>query len=246
MHARRRFFFAVAVLAVLCCSGLQWEDCRCDIRWVRTSIEYQMLCLQTYRSAWEHVRSRAPSLQQNWAVVLDVDMTVLDNSVFQETQHKEGKRFPSGWSDYISRAACPSLPGAVAFVDSVRSLGEYAHIVYITDRGMLFEDPTRENLRKAGLWKEGDVLMCRPDREDGQEPKAIRRAEVAQGTGRCEGMGERVIVAVIGDQFSDVADIPSAVPPENLKEYYSRPENRRENWFILPNPMYGKWMGGYR
>src|SRR5215211_6898345 len=55
-----------------------------EIRWVRTSAEYQALARQAYRAAGE----RLPELARGapggaWAVVLDADETVLDNSAYQ-------------------------------------------------------------------------------------------------------------------------------------------------------------------
>ncbi len=248
MNGKTRYFYVAAVFAVLWSSDCREpaNDVPRDIRWVRSSIEYQLLCRQTYRSAWEFVKSRTRSLRSDWAVILDVDMTVLDNSDFQEKLHRENRRFPDGWDEYVREADSPPVPGAVTFVDSVRSLGDHAHIVYITNRSGKLEEPTRENLKKAGLWENGDVLICERLMKDRPDTKAIRRDEVMKGIGRCDGMGERLIVALIGDELQDVTDRPSELSLEGLKKYYSRPENRGENCFILPNPMYGNWMAGYR
>jgi 5'-nucleotidase (lipoprotein e(P4) family) len=248
MNGTSRYLCIVVVFAALWSSDCQEgdDDTPRDVWWVRSSIEYQLLCHQTYRNAWEYVKSRTRSFRRDWVVILDVDMTVLDNSDFQEKLRGEKRRFPYGWEEYVRKADSPPVPGAVAFVDSVRSLGDHAHIVYNTDRAETYEEPTRENLKRVGLWKEGDLLMCRQSGKDPPDTKAIRRNEIMRGIGRCDGMGERVIVAFIGDELEDLSDRPSELSLDELKQFYSLPENRGENCFIVPNPMYGNWMGGYR
>jgi 5'-nucleotidase (lipoprotein e(P4) family) len=245
MRTKKQTFYGVIGLAALCCFCHQ-EGGRTsprDIQWVRESVEYQVLCIQTYRSALQHVRTYSPWLQKNWVVILDVDMTVLDNSPYQEMLHEKNQPFPFGWEDYLRRAECPPVPGVNTFVDGVRALGEHAHIAYITNRDASLADATLENLRAVGLWEEGDVLLCRENREDTKE---MRRNEVKQGIGRCSGRGEREIVAMIGDQLLDFEPYPTDLSGGTLKSHYLEPGSWKEGNFILPNPMYGEWMGGYR
>ncbi len=53
-----------------------------DVRWVRESNEYANLCRQTYRMAQDSVRDQIKnSSGQKIAVVMDLDETVLDNSL---------------------------------------------------------------------------------------------------------------------------------------------------------------------
>ena len=54
-----------------------------DIRWVTESIEYAALCKQTYDMAWPVVKAAAGEQSGQWAVVFDIDETVLDNSKYQ-------------------------------------------------------------------------------------------------------------------------------------------------------------------
>ena len=137
---------------------------------------------------------------------------------------------------------CPPVPGVKAFIDSVRSLGERAHVVYITNRNINLEEATYNNLREVGLWEEGDVLMCQKGRPDTKE---IRRNEVTTGTGRCEGMGERLIIARIGDQVGDMEVYPENLPVEKYKEFFAKSGKWGTEYFMLPNPMYGYWTRGY-
>lgn len=213
-----------------------------DLMWVRQSVEFEAICLQTYRAAWESVKSRAVLLEQDWAVVLDVDETALDNSRYQEILFEQNREFPYYWDDWVREEACPPIPGVKAFLDSVRSLGKFAHVVYITNRNAPLEEATRNNLQKVGLWQEGDVLLCQQSREDTKE---IRRNEVTRGTGRCEGLGKRTLLALIGDQLGDMEAYPAGVQTGEYKNYYRDSDKWGIQYFMLPNPMYGYWVRGY-
>ena len=62
-----------------------------DVRWVRESNEYQALCNQVYGQAIYKIKKKMTynkfSLNQsnikNYAVIMDLDETVLDNSDYQ-------------------------------------------------------------------------------------------------------------------------------------------------------------------
>lgn len=215
-----------------------------EVQWVRQSIEYDAICIQTYRAAWQAVKQQAAALQEDWAVVLDVDETVLDNSRYQVILYEQNRTFDyASWDEWVHRRECPPIPGAKAFLDSVRSLGRFAHIVYVTNRRAHLEESTRENLRQTGLWGDGDVLLCQ---RDGQDSKEDRRQEVLNGTGRCDGKGKRHIIALVGDQLLDMEPYPERIEPGNLKEHYRNSPHWNTRYFMLPNPMYGYWVDGYK
>lgn len=244
------------LLAVGCQSSTpepEEEKMPLDLKWMRYSVEYQALCTQVYRLAWQSVKRQAATLDEDWVVVLDVDETALDNSGYQEILYKEKKDFPYFWDDWVLLEECPPVPGVKAFIDSVRSLGDNAHIAFITNRNFPLTDATRSNLTAVGLWEDGDVLLCQKGRPD---TKGIRRDEVRNGTGRCEGMGPRKIIALIGDQIGDMDSYPEEKPSEeptlqgtreeHLKEYYLNSDKWGTAYFMLPNPMYGYWTSGYQ
>ena len=54
------------------------------IQWFRAAAEYRALTISTYRAAAEAVTLAVKGKpRDSWAVILDADETVLDNSVFQ-------------------------------------------------------------------------------------------------------------------------------------------------------------------
>lgn len=213
-----------------------------DVHWVRYSVEYPAICIQTYRWAWETVKAQADTVEGDWAVILDIDETVLDNSRYQEILFETGEKYPYFWDDWVRQEECPPVPGVKTFLDSVHTLGEHAHVVFITNRKIHLEEATLNNLRKVGLWREGDVLLCRRDKSD---TKILRRKEVREGTGRCEGMGKRKILALIGDQLADVMEYPTPGTVLENKTQILKSPDWGTRYFLLPNPMYGYWQLGY-
>ncbi len=212
-----------------------------DIKWTRYSVEYEAICIQTYRSAWKSVKDMSARLEHDWAVVLDVDETVLDNSPYEEMIFKRGEKYPAFWADWVRQADAEAIPGAKAFLDSVRTLGVHANVVFITNRDTAFEKATMENLKLLNIWDD-DVILCRQDKSDTKE---VRRHEVKTGTGRCEGKGEREIIALIGDQLHDVVSFPQGISVDSLQNHFRNFGGWGKTAFMLPNPMYGSWMNGY-
>jgi 5'-nucleotidase (lipoprotein e(P4) family) len=252
MSKRKILVFHFMIIMTLSIFGLncnrnetQEEDSKVtnDIKWVRSSVEYQAICVQTYRWAWKSVKIASKQISLPWAVVLDVDETVLDNSPYEAMIAMEGSKYPAGWSEWVLSADAEAVPGAKAFLDSVNTLGNNAHIVFITNRDTSFEHATLENLKQLNMWTDHCLMLCRRDKGD---TKTVRQNEVKTGTGRCEGMGEQKIIVLIGDQLPDVAEFASGANPEGLRNTFKNSPIWGSTSFILPNPMYGSWQSGYK
>jgi len=206
-----------------------------EIRWVRDSEEYATLARQVYRAAARAVEAAARQVPrgQPWAVVLDVDETALDNSVYQLDRAAYGVPFDTvSWNAFVNRRASPAIPGVVEFIAGVRRLG--GRVVWNTNRAEAVRAATQGNLANAGLWHDGDRLCLLST--DPAYTKAARRAEAASGTGSCAWEGQRVtIVAFVGDAMGD---FPAAGEPDadagNDAAFGVR-------YFLVPNPMYGAW-----
>jgi len=214
-----------------------------DIKWVTQSIEYAALCEQTYRAAWRAVKQNASGVTENWAVVLDVDETVLDNSQYAVERAAVDSGYSRfSWNDWVRRKEATLIPGVKTFVDSVRNL-QGSHIVYITNRMHYNETPTIENLQKYGLFREGDLMLTRKGRDD---TKVDRRECVKTGTGRCQEAGPLEIIALLGDNIRDFIPMRGQ---DTAKAYRTKALAHDLNWgdkyFMLPNPTYGSWDRNY-
>jgi 5'-nucleotidase (lipoprotein e(P4) family) len=198
------------------------------LHWFRSSAEYRAATRQTYRLAAERLEEMAGGLQAGtWAVSLDADETILDNSQYQKELAETGAHFESAtWNAWVRREAAPAIPGAAGFLETVRKLG--GKIAIVTNRGEEVCDATRSNLRKVGLIY--DVVLC------GSGEKEPRWERVAQGTASSD-LPPLRLVLWFGDNIQDFPDLDQTLrtkPDEAFAEFGAR-------YFVIPNPMYGSW-----
>jgi 5'-nucleotidase (lipoprotein e(P4) family) len=216
-----------------------------EIKWVTGSVEYAALCTQTYRMAWQAVKEAVRNEKRNWVVVLDVDETVLDNSPFEKELFLAGTKYSEElWDKWVERQAATAVPGAGAFLDSVHTLGPRAHVAFITNRNVTQEKATVANMRRLGLFREGDIMLARRDKADTKEK---RRQCLESGTELCQPRGPLVILALIGDQIRDVIPLRNKDEAEVLRgQKISMEAEWGKKYFLLPNPMYGDWERDYQ
>lgn len=202
------------------------------IRWVRDSAEHRAIFLQIYRAALEHVeREAAGRAAGTWAVVLDADETVIDNSLYQLERAKLGLGFDRmSWHAWTARREAGAQPGAFAFLSRVRALG--GKIAIVTNRAQSECPDTEAVFRKHDLAY--DVILCMPDR--GPSDKNPRFAAVALGE-TAAGREPLEILAFLGD---NIRDFPSQSQALREKDDAAFAEFG-DRYFVLPNPMYGSW-----
>ena len=203
-----------------------------SIRWTRDSAEHRALFLQVYRLATAHVeREAAARASGTWAVVLDADETVLDNSLYQLERARAGKPFDAeSWRAWCARREAVPLPGAQAFLARVRSLG--GKVAIVTNRSVSECPDTEAVFRAHGLAY--DAMLCKPD--GGPSDKGPRFEAVARGT-TPGGLPPLDVVAFVGDNILDFPGLSQALRKETDEAF--APFGAR--FFVLPNPMYGSW-----
>ncbi|MDE1977179.1 MAG: hypothetical protein KGI84_07975 [Elusimicrobia bacterium] len=204
------------------------------------SIEFSAIDAEVYRMAWPIVRAAARRQKGKWAVVLDIDQTVLDNAAFQ--QQLGSRTFSQKiWKSWTKLADAAAIPGARTFLDKVRALPR-GEIVFITDRGDDEAAGTLKNLKDQGLFKPGDVLLTKKDAADN---KGARRECVEKALDpRCKAQGPRTITALFGDSARDFEELHGREMQTRGREGISRLAGIK--YFVLPNPMYGQWENGYK
>jgi len=199
------------------------------VRWVREAAEYHALFLQTYRAAAERLRDLAEAERPgSWAVILDADETVLDNSIYQLRRAREGLPFSAPtWNAWVREEAAPALPGAVEFVREARALG--GRVVIVTNRDEEVCAETRRNLAAVGV--EADAVLCRPPGVSDKNPRyrAVREGAVP-------GLPPLEVLLWVGD---NIHDFPGLSQPARDAAGALEPFGR--TFFMLPNPMYGSW-----
>lgn len=202
-----------------------------DVHWVRTAAEHRAIFIQTFRHATERIRELAADRQRgSWAVILDADETVLDNSEYQRRLAERGGSFDlETWNAWVREAAADTLPGAAGFIRTVRELG--GRVAIVTNRDDIVCDPTRRNLRDLGVTV--DVVLCQTAGESGKDG---RFRAVAEGT-TAANLPRLDVIAFVGD---NIQDFPSTT--QQIRDAAPSAFDRfGRDWFILPNPMYGSW-----
>jgi acid phosphatase len=229
---RTLLFLLVALTSAAAQAQSQPQPTSLDIKYVRDSAEYATLSRQVYRLATEAALQKGKSLKGAWGVVLDVDETALDNSTYQLERITYNLPFEDvSWTAWINRAEAGSVPGTAEFLNAVRAAG--GKVAFVTNRDEKTREGTQRNLQRNGLWSNGDVLCLLSD----NYPKAARRKEVAEGTGKCSWNGVKVsVVAFIGDQMGDFPQTGEAFEGAGADTQFGR------SFFLLPNPMYGGWV----
>ncbi len=216
--------FAFAGLLGMGCATPQRTPFSTALDCVTRSREYKAVCLQTYASALEKVAAAAQKESGPWAIVMDLDETVLDNSGYQRDLETKGEAYSQeSWEVWVLKKEAALVPGAKEFISKVRALPR-ARIIFISNRYARNTNPTRLNLEKLGVAGANDIYMLRKEKAD---TKIIRQKEVLEGTGRMVKHGAHRVVAWFGDAAHDM------------------PDDAKLKWgthkFMLPNPVYGNW-----
>lgn len=219
--------------------------------WVQNAVEHDLVYLQTYRDAQQHLD--AALADPRWdaltpadrlqparglppAVVMDVDETVLDNSPYQARLVRAHAAFDqAGWDAWCREARARALPGVVAFARHAAAQG--VRVIFISNRDKALDEATLANLRQVGVpVASPDVLLglgtTVPGCTQHGSDKGCRRQWVSRHY--------RVLMQ-FGDQLGDFLDIPlnTRAGREAAVKPYLDWIGRR--WFVLPNPSYGSW-----
>jgi 5'-nucleotidase (lipoprotein e(P4) family) len=256
MHQRfiRAFLFSLG-----CVATANADDANVTSReqlhstlWMQAAPEYRALTQQAYRIAAEKLAAPRPgsaAVEQAGvapdvlarlptAVVMDLDETVLDNTVYQARLVREHASFdPKTWGDWVGQGEAVEVAGARDFIAAVRRLGHT--VFFISNRDCKMPAPTAtdpcpaktatlRNLAKLDIPADAEHTLLRYERDDwSASNKTARRAFIAQ---------RFRIVALVGDDLGDFVDTTIfAGDRERLEPRFG------ESWFILPNPIYGSW-----
>jgi 5'-nucleotidase (lipoprotein e(P4) family) len=201
------------------------------IRWVRASAEHRAMFLQVYAQATERIRETAAGRARgSWAVILDADETILDNSEYQRRRATQGLGFtPETWDAWVREEKATALPGAATFLRLVRELG--GRIAIVTNRDDVVCPETRRNMEALGL--ASDVVLCRQNGLSDKNPRfeQVRSGQAFAGGGTVE------VVAWVGDNIQDFPALTQDVRDKPTEAF----ANFGRTYFMLPNPMYGSW-----
>jgi acid phosphatase len=215
--------------------------------WTQRSVEFKGNALTVYALArlrldqaladkkWTAAPAEQKGDYENLppAVVLDIDETVLDNSLYQVWSMKSGNPFSiTTWNQFCNDKVSRAIPGAVEFTRYADSRG--VKVFYITNRAAEVEKSTRENMETFGFPMGGNVdtfLMQNEQKEWGSK-KGTRRAFIAK---------DYRILLEFGDNFGDFDDRYSSSEADRLKFFDENKDRWGHEWLVIANPTYGSF-----
>ena len=219
--------------------------------WTQNSIEFKANALAAYQLA--KIRLDEALADKNWtaapaeqtgnyqnlppAVILDVDETVLDNSMFQAWMVLNDKTFSSKtWGPFVNAVISRVIPGSLEFTKYADSKG--VKVFYVSNRTGDLEDATRKNLEKFGYPMGGNVdtvLLKKERKEWASSKKGVRRAHVTK---------DYRVLLLMGDNFGDFVDGYKGSPEERLALWEKNRSMWGKQWIMISNPTYGSWESG--
>ena len=216
------------------------------VLYAQTSTEYVANSMQTYANAtsaidraladssWTAAQEQTGKFsEKSPAIIIDVDETVLDNIAFQARSILTGISYPTGWIEWGLEESAEPVPGVSNFLKHAQNKG--VKIFYVTNRVVELEEATKNNLKLLGLPfdEDRDVLLMRGENGWGSS-KVSRRALVAK---------DYRVILLVGDQLGDFISLKESTidsqSRRKLAEKYS--DMWGTKWFMLTNPMYGRW-----
>jgi 5'-nucleotidase (lipoprotein e(P4) family) len=207
------------------CASQHYPD---GLHWFRDSAEQKAIYIEAYRAAAESAKRLSTNLPpQTWAVILDIDETILDNSDYQKRLALSGKSYDAkSWDAWVHEAAATALPGAKAFVDAVLD-DMRGQVILITNRTQAQCAITENNLRVAEIRYSRILCDTVGDNDKNERFRSVMAGE--------PGVAAPLRVLVwIGDNIQDFPNLSQANPGD--------PEVYGSRYFVLPNPMYGSWI----
>jgi 5'-nucleotidase (lipoprotein e(P4) family) len=202
--------------------------------WMQNAAEYEALLYQAFNAAKLSVDQAKETQTEPWAVVVDLDETMLDNSPYAAWQLLNGKPYePATWIEWCKAGETTALPGAVDFAQHVIAQG--GALFYISNRQNETYEATFKNLRQIGFPQVNQTtLLLRTDTSN----KEVRFKKVTDAG--------YDIVLMLGDNLNDFPEINtyrqgnaerSAAVETNQSAFGTR-------FIVFPNPSYGDWEGG--
>lgn len=197
----------------------------------QTAAEYRALCFQAFNLARIRIDDLPPASSIPYAIITDVDETVLDNSPYAAERSLKGLDYePVSWFAWTDKAIADTLPGAGSLLKYAASKG--ISIFYITNRDKRERASTIQNLKRFGLPNADEEHLFT---KEGISSKEDRRQRIFK---------THEVVLFLGDNLADFSSLfdKAAIQARNKATDESMGEFGKK-FIILPNPVYGDWEG---
>lgn len=197
--------------------------------WQQQAAEYKALCFQAYNIAKLRVDEaiKQPAAKP-YAIVTDIDETILDNSPYDARRAINNQDFTSQtWKEWTAKGIADTVPGAPAFFKYAASKG--VEIFYITNRD---EDERVGTLKNLALYNMPDADNAHLLLKQSTSSKESRRRQVSQ---------THTIILFCGDNLADMDALYDNKPSvlNRTKATQQLMQQFGDKYIVLPNPAYG-------
>jgi 5'-nucleotidase (lipoprotein e(P4) family) len=215
--------------------------------WTQRSVEFKGTALAAFALA--RFRLEQALADKNWtgapaeqtgayqslppAVIIDIDETLMDNSLYQGWMVMNGTSFtPETWGKFVAAQVSIPIPGAVEFSQFAEAKG--VKVFYISNRTAQEEESTRKNMERYGFPMGGnvDTFLTAREKPDWGSAKGTRRAHVTK---------DYRVLLNIGDNFGDFVDAFRGTEAERQKVFDDNKERWGREWIVVANPTYGSF-----
>ena len=201
--------------------------------WIQTSAEFRALCYQSFNLAKMNLDAFLASYSgsKKVAISVDVDETLIDNSVYEAFLIGNDFGYSSKtWGPWQAAGLATAYPGAIEFLNYAQLRG--VEVFYITNIKMQYYDHAAKKLKSLGFpFIDEKHLLFRTDTSDKQPRRDIVEKDY-------------VIAVFLGDNLNDFLSVFRKKPVDVRS---AEVDKIREEWgkrfIVFPNPMYGDWEG---
>ncbi|MFI5158274.1 MAG: 5'-nucleotidase, lipoprotein e(P4) family [Sphingobacteriales bacterium] len=193
--------------------------------------EYKALCFQAYNIA--KLRLDAATQQSSakpYAVITDIDETLLDNSPYDATKALNNLGYDSkSWKAWTAKAIADTVPGAPSFFKYAAA--KNVEVFYITNRDEDERAGTLKNLQLYNLPYADDMHLI------------MRKAVSSKEGRRRDVLKTHNIILLCGDNLADFDALYDNKPSEENRTASTQRLMREfgNKYIVLPNPEYGDW-----
>jgi 5'-nucleotidase (lipoprotein e(P4) family) len=200
-----------------------------SVLWQQQAAEYRALCYQAFNIASWRLDQLKLKKKTHYAIIADIDETILDNSYEEAQRIKDNQDFsPALWKKWTDRSEATPVPGAPEFLQKAHNKG--ITIFYISNRDTTEVNSTVRNLKKFNL---PDADAAHMVFSTGSSSKEKRRQKVMEGY---------EVIMLLGDNLNDFTALFEKKSSTDRK---TETDNVRQQWgkrfIVLPNATYGEW-----
>jgi 5'-nucleotidase (lipoprotein e(P4) family) len=193
--------------------------------------EYQALCFQAYNIAKLRLDMALKKHHTKpYAVITDVDETLLDNSPYDAQRALNNLDFDhTTWKVWTAKAICDTVPGGPSFFKYAASKG--VTVFYITNRDEDESPGTIKNLQLYGLPDADNAHLLLKQKTSSKE---IRRQDVLK---------THQVILLCGDNLPDFDALYDNQPSEENRKVITQKLMKQfgDRYIILPNATYDDW-----